>query len=86
MKMSIRFPDPPAGPATRRAIYEYCREAGIPTSLRTIEKWPLPYRVMGNKAVSDWNVVIAFLDDRFNSAPVHHAGTLRRLARKLPPA
>jgi hypothetical protein len=39
---------------------------------------------MGNKAVSDWSVVIAFLDDRFNSAPVHHSGTLRRLARKLP--
>lgn len=82
--MRIRFPAPPACPATRRAIFDYCnKEAGIPVSLRTIERWPLPYRILGNRAVSDWGLVIAFLDERYNGRPLHHAQTLERLKPRL---
>src|SRR3712207_5036357 len=82
--MKLHFTEPPAGPATRRAIHDYCQRVGIPASIRTIERWSLPYRIMGNKAVSDWPVVIAFLDERYNGRPLHNSDTFERLRRRLP--
>jgi hypothetical protein len=79
--MDLNFPDPPPVPATRRAICGYCNGNNIPVSLRTIETWDLPYRIIGNKAVSDWPTVIAYLRERYGRAPLHHSATAERLLR-----
>ena len=79
--MDLNLADPPPVPATRRAIHSYCNGNGIPVSLRTIETWDLPYRIIGNRAVSDWPTVIAYLRERYGRAPLHHSATAKRLLR-----
>jgi hypothetical protein len=82
--MELRLSEPPAVPATRRAIHEYCNRNGIPVSIRTIETWDLPYRVIGNRAISDWQMVLAYLDDRYGKAPLHNSAVAERLRGRAP--
>jgi hypothetical protein len=81
--MDVKLCEPPTGPATRRAIQEYCSRNGLPVSIRTIETWDLPYRVIGNKAVSEWSMVLAYLHERFSKAPLHNSAVAERLRARI---
>ena len=68
--MPLTLPDPPPEPATRKAVAAYVRRHVAPCSHRSIEKWPLPYRVLNGTAVFDWRDVLALLRERYDRAPV----------------
>jgi hypothetical protein len=79
--MPLKLPDPPPKPATRENIARYASDHLAPCSARTVEKWPLTYRLLNGRAVADWPDVLALLRERYERAPVHRGGS-RRLPGK----
>jgi hypothetical protein len=75
--MAFSLPAPPAGPATREAIARYVSDHLAPCSARTVEKWPLTYRLLNGRAVAEWPDVLALLRERYERAPVHRGGHRR---------
>ncbi len=65
-------PKVPSGPyATRRQLAEiHLERFGVPISHRTLERWPLPFRIVNGYAVCLKEDFLAEAERRFNDAPV----------------
>ncbi len=72
--MTLVLPEPPDVPATREMIAEYVSRHVAPCSARTVEKWPLAYRILNGRAIARWDDVLALLHERHDQAPVHRGG------------
>jgi hypothetical protein len=64
----------------RRSLAQLITEMVAPVSPRTLEDWPLTWRLVNGKAVTDTRTAIEVAYRRFQAAPEYRGGRAKKTA------